>query len=169
MSPACKSNGLVVVGVQVLTQSVHAHLSRDLLLWVRARAEGVQEAAQVWAWDSKSTTGSISLDIGCLKSLTSHFITTTGKSTKAFVCRNGTKILLPECFCYSRVLHLCFHIWKHTSFYLWHLECNKLFLLCNEFLACFSGKITLSSIVLEELDPKGPRLCQYFSYCWENL
>lgn len=28
-------------GVKVPTQSAHAHLSRDLLLWVRAEAEGV--------------------------------------------------------------------------------------------------------------------------------
>lgn len=30
-------------------------------------------------------------------------------------------------------------------------KCNKLFLLCSEFLSSFSGKIPLSSIVLEEL------------------
>lgn len=64
-------------------------------------------------------------------------------------------ILLPRCFCCSRVLYLCFHIWKHTSLYLWIWKCSKLFLLYSEFLGCFTREIPLSSIVLEELYLEG--------------
>lgn len=44
-------------------------------------------------------------------------------------------------FTFGSTLHCISGIWK----------CNKLFLLCSEFLSFFSGKVPLSSIILEEL------------------
>lgn len=48
-------------------------------------------------------------------------------------------------FIFESTLHCISGIWK----------CNQLFLLCSEFLGCFSGRIPLSTIVLGELYLEG--------------
>lgn len=149
MSQPCKSHKMFMVGVQVPTA-----LSRDFLLWMRV-GQGISEAAQVWTWDSKFTRRH---QFGCwLSQEASHHVSTLLQtSTKTFMCRNCTKMLLPDCFCCSKDLGVCIHVWNQVCklcLCIW--KCTELFLLCSEFLRCFLDKITLSSILVEELYLEG--------------
>lgn len=118
--------------------------------------------------------GGISLDIGCLKKLHAMFHLYYCRHPRRRIARmNCMKMLLPECFCCGRVLHMCVHVWNHTVLYLCIWKGSKLFLLCSEFLGCFSDKITLNEAVFLWRSctwrGKTSRLSQNFSPCWQAV